>query len=197
MVEMDYLIIYEQTGIPLYSYQFDEDFQISDEFLLSAFLTSLNQYSMARPEDRPSVLKLDNKDIKIDYSDELKLSTVEIDKTLLLFYHGNDAELTIGIGINTEEQSKVNILFSVTQLMVEIDQFMEDYDKNVDLRNINNHQMEIFESRLHQEVIHKFVESHTDDDDCYLGEHCPFKQSEPTIGSSTSFADRLRSRFRK
>ncbi|MHA2502716.1 MAG: hypothetical protein ACXAE3_07595 [Candidatus Kariarchaeaceae archaeon] len=196
MVVLDYLIIYTNTGIPIYSYKFKKSFEISDDLLFSAFLASLNQFSQIELSmDRPSTIVMEDEEVNVEYSDEFKLSTLEIDQTILIFYYSELESITVGVGISKDQYGAINTLFSLTQLMVEIEQFVGDYN-DLDWTDLDKNILKHFESRLHLFVIHKFLDAHTAQDHCYLNNACPFRrgtETEPV--PEKSLGKRLRTRF--
>lgn len=194
MVELDYFIIYTNDGIPIYSYQFDKQFHISDDVLLSAFLATLNLFAKV-DRKTPTNVNLEEFNLELEYSEELQLSSIHIEDTVLVFYYADEEELTIGVGVNKENFNNVNALFEISQMLVDTEKFMKDYAtiiwNDIDQQFINE-----FEYRLLSTVVHNFVDSHTDTDDCFLGEKCPFKIADEKVIEKDSFRSRFINRFR-
>lgn len=197
MPNIEYLIIYTNDGIPVYSHQFSNSFGVSDDVLLSAFLTSLNHFANLGGKV-PENMKLENKSIEIKFSDELKLSTITIENTVLVFYYGGLDYLGIGVGVDRNEFGRINSLFEIAQLMVEIDRYMANYSK-IDWRDVDKSLIADFEAKLLSSVVHNYIEAHDADDICFLEENCPYKlvpDTDPVETEDKSFTQKLKERFR-
>lgn len=196
MVELDYLIIYTDQAIPAYSHKFNPEFHISDDFLLSAFLTSLKLYAdLGEEGTQPSDMELDGRAIKVQYSKELQLSMIDLETTLLLFYEAKKVALTIGVGVKQNNRMSIAKMFEVSQMMVDLENYMQNY-AGVDWKSVDQSVLEEIDDHILSDVIHKYMESHTADDECYLGDKCPFRLSPDELNEERkSFMGKIKTRF--
>ncbi|MCY3410916.1 MAG: hypothetical protein INQ03_04680 [Candidatus Heimdallarchaeota archaeon] len=166
MVELEYLILLNNSGIPIFSYKLNPDYFISDDILFSAFVASLNSMNNLRPTQ----LVLDEREIEVTYHPELGLSTILLSDSALVFYNIEEIEVMVGLGVGQGALNSFTSMIQISQLMGETKKYMLGFT-NVNWWQLDDETNDEFENDYLPFVIHKYVDHNPD---CFLGDKCQY-----------------------
>lgn len=155
LVKLEYILIFEQTGIPIYSRCFGS-FCASMSFdptLLSGFLSALSTM--------PSLIG----------HEEDKLQSVDMGSTKLNFSQTTPSGHIISIGIIKSTVDK-NTDMEVNKLFSAINQFLEENYKDVNWSILDQEERDEFEKKMITDIIPNNVKTFHNHDICNEGE-CP------------------------
>jgi hypothetical protein len=190
MLKLQYLIIYKNTGLPIYSRCFTDicAIQMKDEVLLSGFLSALTQSIL--PENQRE-LDFEDGTIQVDYKDG-KLETVKFENLNLLFYYINLNDLIIAAGFPINDYKK-----STNHPIIQA--FFNSITEHITRENLGNadyydsdNYIEM-EKKLLANVLKPWMREHKVKDKCPLKNNCPYRialHEESNVNKSIT--DRLR-----
>ena len=174
--KLNYLIMFTEEGIPVYSRCFANLCMASlkDDVLLSAFLSSLNIIAQTDPNSAPEELILDDNPIKVKYGEEKGIRSIDFYDLELIFYYTKVDKIIIASGFVYKGDLPEK---QVYQFMTELETFLGKYSEttwgNVSLESIKD-----FEKDLLTAVVHPFqVKYQGKIAYCPYGENCFFRVS--------------------
>lgn len=192
---LNYLIMFTEDGIPVYSRCFANLCMASlrDDVLLSAFLSSLNIIAQMDPSSAPEELILDDNPIKVYYGEEKGIRSINLEDLELIFYYTKVDEIIIASGFiykGKQPESEVH------QFMVDLESFLGKYSQTT-WSNLPNDFIMNFEKDLLKSVVHPFqVKTHGKVAYCPYGENCFFRVSMYE-GVKNKITDSIRETYKK
>lgn len=174
MLKLQYLIIYQNSGLPIYSRCFADLCKISmkDDILLSGFLSALSQ-AVGYTDFEGEELSFEEEPIMVN-TEGGSLKSVEFSDMKLLFYYLDLGTVTIAAGfpmkdyVDDENREVIELFFSSLQ------SFMEAYDLE-GLVYYDSEKYKGFEEEIVAKVIDPWMKKHGIKNKCPLGDHCPYR----------------------
>ena len=192
-MELEYLIIYTNTGIPIYARCFSDicKTSIGNPTLFSAFLASLNQFAKLDPEHIPEELELNGYPLKVNFNNEEGVNHVLLEDLELMFFYADMDDITIAAGYNASKYDRNDTIPVFLDFMKDVEVFLKDYKDN-NWNDVDTNILMMFETELLKNIIHPFFEVHDIKDTCALGVNCPFRIA--IYEEQGSIFDRLRAK---
>lgn len=186
-MELEYLIIYTNNGLPVYARCFADSCKtaIGNPTLFTAFLASLNQFAKYDPENIPDEMMLNDIPVKVNFNPDDGVNSINLKELQLLFFYSQLEDITISAGFNSEKYDRAEIVPIFKQFLEQVEEFLKSYE-GTDWSYIETAKLLEFENKLLDEVVDPFFNRHGMKNKCALGENCPFRIAiyegeEPTI----------------
>ena len=174
--KLEYLIIYQNIGTPVYSRCFADLCKIAmqNDVLFSAFLSSLSTFATYSDKSDLDKIDLDGITVDVEISDDDKLTSLIMEDLKLIFLYTQTNDYTIAAGFNLDEYKKRNANQLVHDFLSDVEQFMEKHHRE-NWSVIETDSLLSFESELLRDVIHPFFDTHGIEDKCPFGDNCPIR----------------------
>ncbi|MCY3414545.1 MAG: hypothetical protein INQ03_23050 [Candidatus Heimdallarchaeota archaeon] len=176
-MNLDYLLIYQADGIPVYSRCFGHfcNSLMRDDILFSAFLSALSIYADAGGDSDFTSIDFEGQDLNINLSLDGLISTLDIGKTRLIFFKEQKKDLFYVAGFPLK---KFDLEFKrdyINNLFDDLEVFFDNEYTNIDWSSLVGAEFEEFEENLLQKVIYPWMKENKSPHSCMMGENCPMR----------------------
>ncbi|MCY3413129.1 MAG: hypothetical protein INQ03_15935 [Candidatus Heimdallarchaeota archaeon] len=174
-VNLEYLLMFQKTGIPIYSRCFGNTCAImmKDDVLLSGFLAALTALKDFNGE--LSSLNFEGQEIHLEFSQDGDLFSVDMGPTKLLFHFVETTNYFIVSGFPLDNFTKSADLKEIRALSSSIEQVMENQYSETSWHNLSAIEFDNFEETLLQDAVYPWMKTNKSPHTCALGNHCPFR----------------------
>jgi len=190
-LDLDYLIIYQNDGTPVYSRCFKSLCKVAlqNDVLFSAFLASLSTFAAVSQSEEIGEIVLEDIPVQVEYSQEDKLKSMLMEDLRLLFFYTKSDDYTIAAGFDADTYKQLADQSDIVSFLGSIETFLANY-QDTNWQYIETAALVEFESRLIHEVIQPFFDQHDSKDKCPFGDNCPIRIA--MYEGRGSIIDRLR-----